>query len=193
MILVDLNKEVRRIERTLNELLAYARPKPLRFTSVDIEETVTRTVHLARQQIGDRRIELSFRVSPGIPSLLADAEQLHQVLLNLVLNSIQAVDREGKITIEAGLRGEDGRASEVEIAVVDTGQGIAPENLHRIFRPFYTTKQGGTGLGLSLCSRIIDAHGGTLKAESEPQKGSRFSIRLPLRSVAEELVSIHTQ
>jgi len=195
VILVDLNKEVRRIERTLNELLAYARPKPPQFGLTDIQETIARTVHFARQQIGERKIEIVFSVGPDVPGFLADPEQLHQVLLNLVLNSIQSIEGEGRVAIEVDAKRMDELSTrdQVEIAVSDTGRGIQPEHLHRIFRPFYTTKQGGTGLGLSLCSRIIDAHGGTLRAESEPQKGSRFTIRLPLRTVAEELVSIHAQ
>ena len=191
-ILEDLNHEVLRIQKTLNELLAYARPKPPQFAATEIEEIVARTVHLARQQAGQRRIEFSVRVSPEVPHFLADSAQLHQVLLNLVLNGIQAIDREGKITIEVtlGENGGPGRDSRVEIAVSDTGKGVPAEDLHRIFRPFYTTKQGGTGLGLSLCSRIIDAHGGTLKAESERNVGTRFVIRLPLRSAATELTHI---
>ena len=154
------------LEKTLNELLVYARPKPPQLGRSDIKETIARTLQLARQQTGQRKVEFSIQISPKIPNFLADAEQLHQVLLNLVLNGIQSIDREGKITIEAALlegRGP-GRPSMVEIAVADTGQGIPPEHLDRIFRPFYTTKRGGTGLGLSLCRRIIAAHGGTLVA-----------------------------
>lgn len=191
-ILEDLNHEVRRIQKTLNELLAYARPKPPQFAATDIEEIIARTVHLVQQHASNRRIEFSVRVSPEVPHFLADSEQLHQVLLNLVLNGIQAIDGEGRITIEAGLgeNGEPGRYSQVEIVVEDTGLGVPPEDLYRIFRPFYTTKRGGTGLGLSLCSRIIDAHGGTLHADSEWKKGSRFTIHIPLRPAARELTQI---
>ncbi len=192
-VLEDLRQEVRRIEKTLNDLLVYARPKPPQWGQLEIKETIARTLQLARQQTGQRKIEFSIQISPKIPAFLADAEQIHQVLLNLVLNSIQAIDQEGKILIEAGLVEGDGpnRPGYVEIAVEDTGQGIPPDHLDRIFRPFYTTKRGGTGLGLSLCRRIIAAHGGTLVAESELKKGSRFTIRIPLREAAEEVKQVY--
>lgn len=187
-VLEDLRQEVRRIEKTLNELLVYARPKPPQLGRADLKETIARTLQLARQQTGSRKIDFSIQISPQIPPFLADSEQIHQVLLNLVLNAIQSIEKEGKISIEATLQDSDGvsRLGYVAIAVTDTGQGIPPEHLARIFRPFYTTKRGGTGLGLSLCRRIIDAHGGSLRAESELRKGSRFIIRLPVRTVAEE-------
>jgi signal transduction histidine kinase len=118
-----------------------------------------------------------------------DPEQLHQVLLNLVLNGIQALGQEGKVTIQARVlrgSGTPNRPDQVEISVSDTGGGISREQLEKIFRPFYTTKRGGTGLGLSLCRRIISQHGGTLTAESEVGKGSRFIIHLPMREAVEE-------
>ena len=194
-VLEDLRQEVRRIEKTLNELLVYARPKPPQFGQTDIKETVARTLQLARQQTGSRKVEFSIQISPALPRFLADAEQLHQVLLNLILNSIQAIDREGKISIEARRYNGDAHFASgmVEIAVADNGPGIPPVHLDRIFRPFYTTKRGGTGLGLSLCRRIIAAHGGSLSAESELTKGSRFIIRIPLREAAEEVKQVYAQ
>jgi hypothetical protein len=194
-VLDDLRQEVRRIEKTLNDLLVYARPKPPQFGRADIKETIARTLQLARQQTGARQVNFSIQISPSFPPFLADSEQLHQVLLNLVLNGIQAIEKEGRITIEANLRSADGpnRPGTVEISVADTGPGIPPEHLERIFRPFYTTKRGGTGLGLSLCRRIMAAHGGTLSAESELKKGSRFIIRIPWREVAEEAKQVYVQ
>lgn len=192
-VLEDLRQEVRRIEKTLNDLLVYARPKPPQLGPSEIKETIARTLQLARQQTGRRKVEFSIQISPRIPEFLADAEQIHQVLLNLVLNSIQSIDREGKISIEARLLpgNGSGQPGHVEIAVEDTGQGIPPEHLERIFRPFYTTKRGGTGLGLSLCRRIIASHGGTLVAESELNKGSRFTIRIPFREAAKEVKQVY--
>jgi len=106
------------------------------------------------------------------------------------------VGDEGKITIQAKVLGGTNpsmRPPNVEISVSDTGGGIAHEQLEKIFRPFYTTKRGGTGLGLSLCRRIISQHGGTLTAESEVGKGSRFVIRLPLREAVEEVKETYAQ
>jgi signal transduction histidine kinase len=189
-ILEDLRQEVRRIEKVLNDLLNYARPKAPQFGMADLRETVARTLQLARQQIGSKNVEFSIQIPSPLPRFRMDPEQLQQVLLNLVLNGIQALDQEGKITIQARAQAPPGppnRPSYIEIAVSDTGAGISHEQLERIFRPFYTTKRDGTGLGLSLCRRIISQHGGTLTAESEVKKGSRFTIRLPMREAVEEV------
>ncbi len=188
-ILDDLREETRRIEKVLNDLLAYARPKPPQFGMVDLQETVARTLQFARQQVGDKNVEFSTHLPSLLPRFRMDPEQLHQVLLNLVLNGIQALGHEGKITIEArvlaGSGGPD-RPDSMEIVVGDTGGGISREQLEKVFRPFYTTRRNGTGLGLSLSRRIISQFGGTLTAESELKKGSRFIIRLPMREAAEE-------
>jgi signal transduction histidine kinase len=194
-VLEDLRQEVRRIEKVLNDLLVYARPKPPQFGRADLKEMVARTLQLAREQTGTKRVEFSIQISPDLPAFRMDSEQLHQVLLNLVLNGIQAIEQEGKITIAAHLHnsGAPGRPDGVEISVSDTGPGIPPESLERIFRPFYTTKRGGTGLGLSLCRRIISQHGGTLSVESPLRRGSRFIIHLPLRKAVEEPKEIYAQ
>ncbi len=188
-ILDDLRQEVRRIEKVLNDLLTYARPKAPQFGMADLKDTVAHTLQFARQQIGSKNVEFSIQIPSPLPRFRMDPEQLHQVLLNLVLNGIQALDQEGKITIQARVLGGSGapnRPNYIEISVSDTGGGISREQLEKIFRPFYTTKRGGTGLGLSLCRRIISQHGGTLTAESEVNKGSRFIIRLPMREAVEE-------
>ncbi len=188
-ILDDLRQEVRRIEKVLNDLLTYARPKAARYGMEDLKETVAHTLQFARQQTGNKNIEFSIQIPSPLPRFRMDAEQLHQVLLNLVLNGIQAIDQEGKITIQAQVpqnSSAPGRTNSIELSVSDTGAGISREQLEKIFRPFYTTKRGGTGLGLSLCRRIISQHGGTLTAESQISKGSRFIIRLPMREAVEE-------
>jgi signal transduction histidine kinase len=194
-VMEDLRQEVRRIEKVLNDMLAYAKPKPPQFGQADLKETFARTLHLARQQTGSKHVEFSVQVPPDLHAFRMDSEQLHQVLLNLVLNGVQAIEREGKITIAAKTiaAGMPPQTDLVEISVSDTGAGIPPESLERIFRPFYTTKRGGTGLGLSLCRRIIRQHGGALTVESKLGKGSRFIIRLPMRQAVEEPREIYAQ
>lgn len=189
-ILDDFRQEVRRIEKVLNDLLAYARPKAPQFGIADLKETVARTLQLARQQIGSKNVEFSIQIPSPLPRFRMDPEQLQQVLLNLVLNGIQALGQEGKITLQAKAlsgSGTPNRPNYIEVCVSDTGAGISRDLMEKIFRPFYTTKRGGTGLGLSLCRRIISQHGGTLTAESEVNKGSRFIIRLPMREAVEEV------
>jgi signal transduction histidine kinase len=114
-------------------------------------------------------------VTGTIPPVDHDPNQINQVLLNLLLNAIQAMDKPG--TIRVSLENDD---DAVLIAVADEGKGIPPENLPNIFRPFFTTKGHGTGLGLSLARRIVETHGGQIDVASELGKGSRFQIRLPI-------------
>jgi signal transduction histidine kinase len=194
-VLEDLRHEVQRIEKTLNDLLIYARPKPSHFGPTDLREITAQTLQLARQQIGSKKVKFAVEISPSLPRFRADSEQLHQVLLNLILNAIQALDDEGGLRVTARIldRGEEGQAGQLEIAVSDTGPGIPPEHLERIFRPFYTTKRSGTGLGLSLCRRIISQHGGTLTAKSEIGHGSEFIIRLPFREAVDGLKEVYVQ
>jgi signal transduction histidine kinase len=194
-ILDDLRQEVRRIEKVLNDLLAYARPKPPQFGLAELKEVVARTLQLARQQTGAKRVEFSIQIPADLPPFRMDAEQLHQVLLNLVLNGIQAIEREGRVTIAARVNKSTAPNQDdlVEISIADTGAGISPEQIERIFRPFYTTKRRGTGLGLSLCRRIVQQHGGSLSVESEISKGSRFILSLPIREAAGESKEIYAQ
>jgi signal transduction histidine kinase len=188
-ILVDMRKEVRRVERLMSDFVAYARYKAPQFTAADLHDTVERTLQIAREQIGDKKVEFLVQLPSGLPHLRMDPEQIYQVLLNLVSNGIQAIDNAGTITLQAQLRqGSDIRnaSNTLEIMVSDTGGGISRDRLERVFRPFYTTKPGSAGLGLSLSRRIIGQHGGTLIAESEVHQGTRFLIKLPVSDHAEE-------
>jgi signal transduction histidine kinase len=173
-IVGDVQQEVRRIQGTLNELLEYARPKPFDIRPADLNVTVEQTVNLARQQITTRPIDLRFR--PGsLPPVSHDRLQMQRLILNLLLNAFQAIDGTGEVFIETSADGECAR-----VRVRDTGRGIAPEALANIFRPFFTTKRQGTGLGLSLSRRIAEQHGGAIEARSTPGEGSEFEVRLPL-------------
>jgi signal transduction histidine kinase len=132
-----------------------------------------------------RGVALETRVAEGTPPVLADPGQLQQVLLNLLVNAVDATPAGGRITVSAGAQARDGRAG-VALTVADTGPGIDPEHLPRIFEPFFTTKPPGqgTGLGLAICRDIARAHGGCLTAESEPGRGARFTLWLPTPEAA---------
>jgi two-component system sensor histidine kinase HydH len=136
---------------------------------------------LAQQQALSKAIEVELKKNPDLPEVEHDGDQIHQVLLNLLLNSIQAIDGQGKIAV--GLEARDGMAA---ISVSDTGRGISAEDLPNIFRPFYTTKGNGTGLGLSLARRIVEEHQGRIEVTSSVGKGTKFTVLLPMekRTVA---------
>jgi signal transduction histidine kinase len=122
--------------------------------------------------------------NPALPEVEHDSAQIHQVLLNLLLNAIQAIDGRGTITVEMGCDDES-----AAITVTDNGRGISADHLPNIFRPFYTTKGNGTGLGLSLARRIVEEHHGTIDVTSTVGKGTKFLVQLPLKSVALEAVA----
>jgi signal transduction histidine kinase len=117
--------------------------------------------------------------SPHLPPILGDPPQLKQVFLNLLVNSLQAIDRDGEIGVKTCLR-EEKKGRVVEVEVRDTGGGIPAEILENIFNPFFTTKQEGTGLGLAIAHKIINQHKGKIEVINQPGIGATFLVRLPL-------------
>ena len=172
----DVREEVLRINRIISDLLETARPKPPDCQLADLNQTVTHAVTVARQQVLTKPIKIQCATKPNLPPIPHDTGQIHQVLLNLLLNAIQALDGPGSVTVTIEIRG--GMAA---VAVEDTGPGIPPATLPNIFRPFFTTKGHGTGLGLSLAKRIAEDHGGELKVTSNIGQGSTFTLLLPLQ------------
>ena len=176
----DVQQEIRQIQKILNELLDYARPKPPHIVLADLNATAEHAASLARQQVLSRPIQITFAPAPELPAVEHDAGQMHQVLLNLLLNAIQSIEDSGSVQLSIQSQ-KDGAI----IPVSDTGRGIDATHLASIFRPFFTTKGYGTGLGLSLAQRIVEAHGGRIEAASTPGQGSQFTIRLPLPKPAD--------
>ena len=174
-VIKDAKQEAMQINRILTELLDTARPKPPQFRVSDVCGTVEHAVMFGRQQAITKRIMVEMEIQDSIPPVDHDPNQINQVLLNLILNAIQSMDKPGTVLVT--LRQED---DDVLITVADEGKGIAPEHLPNIFRPFFTTKGHGTGLGLSLARRIVESHGGSIDVNSELGKGTQFTVRLPI-------------
>jgi signal transduction histidine kinase len=175
-VVKDVRLEIGRISRTLTDLLETARPRRPEVRRSNLNTTVEHAVMLARQQVLSRPIKIELQKAPDLPEVEHDSDQIHQVLLNLLLNAVQAMEKTGTVNVEIGSR--DGYAS---VVVRDTGRGISPQNLPNIFRPFYTTKGDGTGLGLSLAHRIVEDHHGRIEVSSVVGKGSRFEVLLPFQ------------
>ena len=184
-VVKDVRVEIAQINRILTDLLETARPHPPSIRRSDLNTTAEHAVMLARQQALSRPIEIVFKKNSELPEIEHDSDQIHQVLLNLLLNAIQAIDGAGKVTVEIEPRGRT-----AAIIVADSGRGILPEHLPNIFRPFYTTKGNGTGLGLSLARRIVEEHHGHIEVTSTVGKGSKFVVSLPYtRSAAQSAAS----
>ena len=169
----------RRISVTLRSLMNYARPSPLVLSKLNLHRLVSETVaFLQHQPMLHGRI-LENRVPADLPNIRVDANQLSQVLMNLLLNAAQATPEGGRITVFAERAPS---ANSVEIRIVDTGCGIPPEVLPHVFEPFFTTKRGkGTGLGLSISQTYVRSHEGEIEIESASNSGTTVTITLPLR------------
>jgi signal transduction histidine kinase len=181
-VVKDVRLEVVQINRILTDLLETARPHPPQICLSNLNTTVEHAVMLARQQVLSKPIKIELQQAPDLPEVEHDSDQIHQVLLNLLLNGVQAMEGAGTVRVEIGTRDDC-----ATVVVGDTGRGIQPQHLPNIFRPFYTTKGSGTGLGLSLARRIVEEHHGRIEVSSVVGKGSRFEVVLPFRMPAAEV------
>ena len=174
-VIGDVHKEVLHIQAILNDLLSYARPRPPAFHPANINTTVEQAVMLARQQVMTKPIQVLFEPVPSLPLVEHDPALIQQVILNITLNGIQAISGNGQVSLSLAKNHDT-----VAITVSDTGRGISADALSRIFKPFFTTRSEGTGLGLSLASGIVQSHGGHIHVESTVGKGTTFKVSLPI-------------
>jgi two-component system sensor histidine kinase HydH len=169
-----LLKETDRLNQIVQEFLSFARPKPPELKQEDVNEVIESVLTLTAQPARTARVAIEKHLDRSIGKRDLDAGLLKQAFLNLVLNAIQAMPGGGTMTVVSA-RNDSG----IEVNIVDTGTGISPENLKKLFSPFFTTKQDGTGLGLAITFRIIQNHHGTIDVDSVPGKGTTFTVRIP--------------
>ncbi len=170
--------EARRLNSIVEQFLSLARPVEIKAEALPLQEILKELAALEESHARQSNVRIHVIAAPNLPALKADPNHLTQVLLNLMLNGLQAMPHGGTLTLEAKTSN-----SNFLIAVTDTGTGIAPENLSRIFEPYFTTNAQGSGLGLAISRRIIEAHGGTITVTNEVGQGCRFEISLPLNGV----------
>jgi signal transduction histidine kinase len=190
-------EEVERLDRVVGSVLDYARPSKGDVGSVDVNAVVKRTLKLLssdRAEVSDARMDLD----PALPPVRADAEQLRQVLINLIRNAVQAMGTTGAVYVSTRARVERHPAGGsdstwVEIAVRDEGPGIAPQVMKNLFVPFVTTKERGTGLGLAISQRVVAEMGGRIDAVSRPGMGSTFTVLLPVATDAVQAAPSDTE
>jgi signal transduction histidine kinase len=178
-VVKDVRQEIARINQIVTDLLQTARPHPPKVRKSDLNTTVEHAVMLGRQHALTKSVEIKLQKDPSLPEIEHDSDQIHQVLLNLLINALQAIDHDGKISVAVK---SHGNAALVE--VTDNGRGIPSEQLPHIFRPFFTTKGDGTGLGLSLARRTVEDHQGRIDVVSTVGKGTTFTVVLPLQRTA---------
>jgi signal transduction histidine kinase len=184
-VVKDVRQEINRINHIVTDLLQTARPHPPTVRKTDLNTTVEHAVMLGRQQAQAKSIEIALHKEPSLPEVEHDSDQIHQVLLNLLLNALQAIDTKGKIAVNVKSQGPT-----AVVEVTDNGRGIPADQLPNVFRPFYTTKGDGTGLGLSLARRIVEDHHGRIDVTSVLGQGTTFAVILPLqRSTVKDPIS----
>jgi hypothetical protein len=176
-LLDKIAKQTFRASEIVNSLLSFSRTSPTEFVEVDLNKVIRETLTLIEHQLEKASIEVKLTLESGLPGVKANSGKLQQVFLNLFLNARDAMETGGTLAIRTW--NEDGFA---RIEVADSGQGIPPEHLERIYDPFFTTKgsRKGTGLGLSVTYGIVREHGGAIRVESRPGAGARFHVELPL-------------
>jgi signal transduction histidine kinase len=170
-----VEEEIHRINEIVDQFLKFAKPAPPLLEKTEIETLFDETLQLLRLQIQKREISVRKEFLP-LPPALIDSEQMKQVILNLFLNSIQAMPRGGCLDLRGQTSGDD---HWIQLTIQDSGIGIPPEDMDKLFDPFFTRKEGGMGLGLSIAHRIIDQHHGKIDVESSPEKGTTFTLWLP--------------
>jgi signal transduction histidine kinase len=172
-----IHGELHRLENIVKHFLRLAGPSSLDLHPVEIAKIVSHVCELLRPEAAARGIEIVACLPESMPSLVADAAQLTQALVNLVINAIQAVERNGRVEVSVNQKAPDGALT---LAVRDTGPGIPADKHSAIFEPFFTTKVEGSGLGLWIVQQIITAHGGAVEATNAPGGGAVFVVQLPL-------------
>jgi len=175
-IFTEILLQIEKIHNIIQDLLSYAKPKEMNFSMVNPNECIENAIRLANPQINSKDIRFHFDGLPNNTLTCIDADKIQELMLNFMLNSISAIDKEGQINIDLIKKNN----KELEIIFSDDGTGIKKEHLHKIFNPFFTTKSRGTGLGLSICKKIIDAHKGSVEVRSKKGEGTIFYIRLPV-------------
>jgi signal transduction histidine kinase len=170
-------RETLRCKVIIQELLEFARDREPRKAPANITTILQKSMAILENEFRLRHIQIEKDFAPAMQDSCFDANQLEQVFVNLLLNAAQAIEENGRITIRSRI---DAARREVAVDIIDTGCGIAPEHMEKIFEPFFSTKKNGSGLGLAVSFGIVKNHGGRLEASSEPGRGSRFTVVLPL-------------
>jgi signal transduction histidine kinase len=171
-----IHGELHRLENIVKQFLRLAGPSALDLTPVETNKVIAHVCNLLQPEAAVRQIVIVAFLADDLPPIRADADQLIQALLNLVINALQAVEKRGRVELRTERVGNS-----LVIEVADSGPGVPVEKLSAIFEPYYTTKSGGSGIGLWIAQQIITAHGGSIQAANAPPGGALFTIRLPLQ------------
>jgi len=184
-LLESTKGEIKRLERLVSNFLAYARPAPLNPEERDLNATLDDVVRFLRADLASKGIDVETRLAPGLPPVEMDESQIKQALMNILINAREVLGQGGRIEVAT----DHGADRTLEIRVSDNGPGIPPGKIDKVFQAFYSTRSGGSGLGLPIAQRIVENHGGRIEVESELGKGTTFRILLPRRQRPQPLAA----
>jgi two-component system, NtrC family, sensor histidine kinase HydH len=173
--LAVIEEETGRLDEIVTSFLRFSKPPPLKLQPADVNQVVKDTVRLVREEAREEGVELELALDERVPAILLDAAQFRQALLNVLVNALAATGEGGRVSVRTSVE-----AQRVKIAVVDTGVGMSEDVLKDIFKPFFTTKTRGSGLGLACVERVVREHGGEVAVRSRPGEGTEIAVSLPL-------------
>ncbi|HOY62847.1 MAG: Sensor protein ZraS [bacterium ADurb.Bin236] len=175
--------DVDRIDRVIDRLLRFIQPTSQGWSYESLNDVVDDTLLLAKHEIRNKSIELDVRPGEGLPKIMCQRENLMQAIMNLLVNAFQAIESRGLVRVETSFApAEGGEEGSIVLKVTDDGPGIADADMARIFEPSFTTKDDGSGFGLSITRQTVEAHGGRIRVRNRPESGAEFTIWLPVRS-----------
>ena len=167
--------EIARLDQIISQFLQAIRPTQPELQPTTVNDVIADTLALLEREIADRDILVEQELAPGLPRILLDRAQLKQAFYNIIKNALQAMRSGGILRIRT-----EANPTHVIISFIDSGHGIAPEEIGQLFEPYFTTKENGTGLGLMIVQRIVREHGGTIEVESDKDRGTTFRVKLPI-------------
>ncbi len=179
-----VQEEIKRLDGIVHRFLAAIRPLKPRMAPTDMNALWREVLRLLKPELSARKVRVKTSFAADVPQTLMDAAQIKQAFINLVKNAMQAMPRGGNLLLQTAL--ED---NSIRTAIEDSGTGIAPEHLGKIFDPYFTTREDGSGLGLMMTYRIVKEHGGDIEVKSVPGKGTAFAVSLPLRSATPKMLT----
>jgi signal transduction histidine kinase len=176
-ILNSIVDEIAQLDRTITHFLAFGKPFELQLEHVTLSDVIERALRLGKRRIHSKHVTVAVNVNDDVPPLRADSTKLVQAIVNLLVNSVEAVPEGGEIRVDVSDSHPSGES--IVLSVSDNGPGVPVEEREKILRPFYSQKESGTGLGVSIVHRIVTAHGGSLEVGDSDMGGARFTLRLP--------------
>jgi signal transduction histidine kinase len=181
-----ISDEIARIDKIVQNFLEFARPPKLIFTRCRLSSVVDAVSTLLEYRLNAHAVELFYTPNPGIPEVEVDQDRIKEALVNLITNACEAMEHGGRIVITEALDQDDDLGEVVRVTIRDNGPGIPEAIINRITNPFFTTKEDGSGLGLSIVARIVREHNGKLTVSQAPDQGAEFTITLPLMRTSHE-------